>query len=280
MRKAFMLLMLGAHLANAQSWCPPGAQWTYEAGMFLAGFNRMSYTHDTLIAGFNAQVIDRYSAIQYPQPPPDPLFSGPPYISYTPISVITRSEADVVYTLQGGVWDTLYWFGAVPGDRWFPSHINDTTCMPLIVTDTGTIVIDGVPLRRLEVAGYTVIERIGCTWDMFLYCPNWIIDGPMGMRCYRDNEISSGSDCEALVGVDEKTEEERPICAPNPGTDHFTLSLPPGTHAITLVDATGRAVLHQNANGGRAIFDTAGLPSGIYFVRIDHGVQPVRWVKE
>jgi hypothetical protein len=54
---AFPILLL-ASPCFAQSWCPPGATWTYNAGMALAGFNRLSYTHDTIIGDFNAQVID------------------------------------------------------------------------------------------------------------------------------------------------------------------------------------------------------------------------------
>jgi hypothetical protein len=118
--------------------------------MALAGFNRLSYTHDTIIGDFNAQVIDLYSAIQYPQPPPGPTFGGPPYTSYTAVALITRSDSEVVFALSGSVWDTLYWFGAEPGEHWFPAHINDPTCAPVTVEDTGTTVVDGVPLRTIE----------------------------------------------------------------------------------------------------------------------------------
>ncbi len=280
----FVLLALSTISGQAQSWCTPGATWTYNAGMALAGFLRMTYTHDTLIGGYTAQVIDRYSAIQYPQPPPGPTFSGPPYISYTPVELITRSDSEVVFILSGTVWDTLYWFGAVPGEHWFPAHVNDTTCAPITVVDTGTTVVGGVPLHWLRTTDdLTVMERVGSTWDMFMWCPNWLIDGPTGMRCYSDNEISyqltSGA-CEMLMGVNEASAISSLMIYPNPGTDHFSLSLHPGSHTITLFDATGRVVHQQQIINERASVQTTDLPSGIYLVKVDEGRKPLRWVKE
>ena len=280
----FLLLATLTIPGQAQSWCPPGATWTYNAGMALAGFHRMTYTHDTLIGGFNAQIIDQYSAIQFPQPPPGPTFGGPPHISYTPVAVITRSDSDAVFILTGSVWDTLYWFGAIPGDRWFPPHALGSACDPITVADTGTMVIDGVPLRRVETMdGYTLIERIGCTWDMFMYCPNWILDGPTGMRCYSDDEISyqiAPGACEMLVGVNEASATSSLMIYPNPGTDQFSLSLPPGAHTIALFDAAGRVVHQHRIHDEQATIDTAHLPAGIYLVKVDERLKPLRWVKE
>ena len=279
----FVLVALFTLHGQAQSWCPPGATWTYNAGMALAGFQRLTYTHDTLIGDFNAQVIDRYSAIQYPQPPLGQTYTEP-YTSYTPVALITRSDSEVVFLLSGAAWDTLYWFGADPGDHWFPAHVNDTTCAPITVADPGTTVVDGVPLRWLHTLdGLTVMERVGSTWDMFMWCPNWLIDGPTGMRCYSDNEIAyqlaSGA-CEMLVGVNEVATMVDPMIHPNPGSDNFSLSLTPGPHTVTLLDATGRLVLQQRILDEQATIDTSLLPSGIYLVNVDEGMKPVRWVKE
>ncbi len=286
MLKYFILLLVATFTSagQAQSWCAPGATWTYEAGMFLSGFHRMTYTHDTLIGSYDAQIIDRYSAIQYPQPPPGPTFGGPPQISYTPLAVITRSDSEVVFILSGTVWDTLYWFGADPGEQWFPAHINDTTCAPIVVADTGTTVVDGLPLRWIQTMdGTSIMERVGSTWDMFLYCPNWILDGPMGIRCYSDDELSyqlAPGACEMLVGMNEATITSSPVIYPNPGSDHFALSLPSGPHSVTLFDATGRMVHQQNTSDERATIQTAHLPSGIYLVKVDERLKPLRWVKE
>lgn len=284
---SILLLTLVSGTSSAQNWCAPGATWTYEAGMFLAGFIRMSYTHDTLIDGFNAQVIDQYRAVQYPQPPPDPIFGGPPVITYTPVAVITRTENDVVLIRGGSTWDTLYWFGAAPGDRWSQAHVEDTSCAPFVVVDTGTTLFDGIPLRWIGIEDwYRVYERIGSTWDMFMYCPNWIIDGPLGMRCYRDDAIDVGftqTPCEALVGVEENFTDDRMLPFPNPGSEHFALTLGPGTHSIALYDATGRVVHEERTPGARLLIGTSALPAGPYriVVRSDgEAIRSAMWLKQ
>jgi hypothetical protein len=36
----------------------------------------------------------------------------------------------------------------------------------------------------------------------------------------------------------------------------------------------------QRISDEHATIDTAHLPSGVYLVKVDEGVQPLRWVKE
>ncbi|HRD51323.1 MAG TPA: T9SS type A sorting domain-containing protein [Flavobacteriales bacterium] len=55
---------------------------------------------------------------------------------------------------------------------------------------------------------------------------------------------------------------------PNPGTNHFTLSLPPGPHTITLFDATGRMVLQQRTTDARPVINTEALPAGLYRIAV------------
>lgn len=281
------LLTLGAWplLVCAQSWCPPGATWTYEAGQFLAGYHRMTYRADTVIDGITAQVLDRYSAVQYPQPT-EPMFGGPPNITYTPVAVITRLENDVVYTFGTLGWDTLYWFSAMPGEGWTMAHVIDPECTRNIVTDIGSELVDGLPLRWLELeGGYRVYERIGSTFDLFLYCPNLIVDGPIGIRCYSDQEISFPStsvNCVALVGMIDRHRGMALAPYPNPGTDRFTLTLPPTAHTITLVDATGRVVSVQHTMEAQPTIRTNDLPAGAYQITVTDGhggTTHARWVK-
>ncbi|MBP7407392.1 MAG: T9SS type A sorting domain-containing protein [Flavobacteriales bacterium] len=274
-------MLIGSNFSWGQIWCPPGATWTYEAGLILAGFQRMSYTHDTLVGGYTAQVIDRYSAIQYPQAPPGPTYGGPPIISYDPVSVITRSADDVVFTLSGITWDTLYWFGAVPGDHWYPAHAVDTNCEPLLVSDTGTMVVDDVSLRWLNVSGTTVIERIGSTFDLYMYCPNYIIDGPTGMRCYSDDEIAYALNvinCESLVGLNELAGSPGLLIFPNPGIEHFNLNDLEFGELIEVYDVTGKIALKQRSTGPSMRIDASGLSPGAYHIRA--GTSAVRWMKK
>jgi hypothetical protein len=289
MRTALLaLLIFVSTFLNAQSWCPPGATWTYDSEMYTAGFIRMTYTHDTLIGGDIAQVIDRYTATQLPQPPPEPHFSGPPFTSYDPVVMITKLDSGVVYVLSGASWDTLYWFDAVPGDHWWPPSISAPDCDQLVVGDTGTDVLDGVALHwiRFNNTSYKIYERLGWTWSMGVYCPNWIIDGPMPMRCYHDDEIDvnfTQAPCEALVGMDEGASGVVQLIFPNPGTDHFTLQSPPGPNTITMHDALGRSVLVQRTTGGNVEIDASDLPPGTYLVRTitaSGSATHAKWIKQ
>jgi hypothetical protein len=70
---------------------------------------------------------------------------------------------------------------------------------------------------------------------------------------------------------------------PNPGTTHFTLDLPPGTHTFTLFDATGRMVLHQRTADARPVIATEALPAGLYRISVcdeRSEVMGATWVKE
>lgn len=66
---------------------------------------------------------------------------------------------------------------------------------------------------------------------------------------------------------------------PNPGTDHFTITLPPGEHIIRLFDATGREVMLRRENGPRADLEASNLHAGLYTIRVDDDA-PARWVKQ
>ena len=286
MRLATFLFFAVPAFASAQSWCPPEATWTYEAGQFLAGFLRMSYRADTLVDGYQAQVIDRYWAVQYPQST-QPVYGGPPVITYTPVAAVTRFEDDVVYIRGGATWDTLYWFGAQVGEGWTMPHAGSVDCDRFVVSGIGTTVIDGVTLRWLDFENSPrVHERIGSGWDFFMYCPNIIVDGPMGMRCYSDFEISTpgGSvNCQALVGIDEQGASSGMLLFPNPGREQLTLSLHSSPHSITLLDALGCVVATYANLAGTTTIATAQFPSGPYLLRIEaaNGTRTsLRWLKE
>ncbi len=251
--------------------------------MFLAGYHRMSYTHDSIVGGHLAQVIDRLSMVQYPQPSA-PYWSEP-VESHTPVAVITREADEVIYVWSGSdaSWDTLYWFGAAPGDHWYPAHWQDDLeqCGRLLVADTGSTVVDGILLHWLEVNDQLVYERMGPTWDMFLYCPHLIIDGPMGMRCYSDEEMSfnfTQFDCGTLVGV-EAVAAARTSVYPNPGSVELRMDLAPGVHVVVLVDGLGREVLRKEVLGPHVAVGMQHLRPGVYNVLVD-GSRAERWMKQ
>lgn len=246
----------------------------------------MSYRADTVVDGQQAQVIDRYAAIQYPQPT-QPVYGGPPVITYTPVAVITRFADEVVLLWSGTEWDTLYWFGAEVGQGWTMAHADESVCAPNVVTAAGTDLIDGVPHRWLDFANASrVYERIGSLLDSYMHCPKLIFDGPVGIRCYSDAEITYPTavvNCTALAGVDEPAAEASPAIHPNPGNERLTLApLLPGSR-IALLDAAGRILQEQRAVGQLLVIDAGALTVGAYLIRVtapSGGHRILRWMKE
>jgi hypothetical protein len=290
MRKAFMLLMLVAHLANAQSWCPPGAKWTYEYANVLGGYygvQRVEYVSDTLLGGYTAQRLDQTDVVA-------PLGSTN-FTVYPSFSLYTRYDNEVVFIWDNdGAYDTLFWFGAVPGDHWNAAGWPDGSNIMVTVMDTATEVIDGVPLRRLVVEPLpgspvdTVYERIGGL-HLHINAFNWYVtDVPYdGLWCYSDQDIDFAmpgvSDCGFTLSVTHAVKEKDSVPFPNPGSDHFTLSLAPGPHTITLFDATGRMVLQQRTNDARPVISSEALPAGLYRITVRDelgAVMGATWVKE
>ncbi len=294
MVRAVLLLCLSALFtwhACAQSWCPPGATWTYGTDAFgLFGYQQYSYVGDTVIGGLNGQRITGQGAMSY---------FGQSQVDYwtDTLGFVTALDGDVIviwYADQQD-WDTLFWLGASPGDGWLRRNGPYGSCDPrdsIVVIDTSTVIVDGLALRQWEAeqrwTGGTTgtllfTERIGWDWSFEPLPACLIIDGPSGMRCYSDQDISvsfTNFGCESLVGMGELGRQAGVFAFPNPGTYHFTLQLPQGKHVVEVFDASGRRVLTQNVEGENGRVETGPLPVGLYFVRVDASGAMVRWAKE
>ena len=297
MRGTLITLALLPLLAYAQSWCPPGATWHYNyvasQGQYR-GYVRVHHESDTIILGETAQTLVGHWHYTWM---PSLTNGDEPFGRWH-----TRTVGDRVELWTGSGFDTLFRFDAVPGDHWdHPPSSFDDYILTLEVTDTSTVLIDGVALRRQTIQAYigyesaypepmgpaTVItERLGgdfiFLWTSQLVYPDW---APAHIRCYSDFEISYSSvetACDLLLSVQDLPERDL-MLFPNPGTTHFTLSLKPGPHTITLFDATGRVVLEQRTTEERPVIDTDDLPAGLYriAVRDDRGgSMSTSWVKE
>lgn len=291
MRNALLPLTLLPVLASAQSWCPPGAKWTYEYANVLGGYSgvqRVEYVGDSLLGGYMAQRLDQTDVVA-------PVGTTN-YTTYPSFSLFTRYDNEVVFIWDNnGAYDTLFWFGAVPGDHWNAAGWPDGGNIVVTVMDTATEVIDGIPLRRLVVEPIpgspvdTVYERIGgrrLHINAFIW---FVADVPYdGLLCYRDQDIDytapGVSDCGSTLSVQDGGEFAKDLYVfPDPGTTHFTLVLPPGPRSIALFDAAGHVALQQRTTGARPVIDTGALPAGLYHIAIrdDHGgVMRAIWVKE
>lgn len=224
-------------------------------------------------------------------------FSDEQYFSDYSSAVITGLHGDVValWSTTAQAWDTLFWMGAVPGDEFYRPFADEQPCDPadhFLVTDTTSIMVDGMSLRRWWVAPVWngdeygplyFTERLGWASSMIPFPACMVVDGPTGLRCYSDEDIAASFfpyGCTTLVGLDEDVGTEQLALFPNPGSDQFTLSLAAGTHTITLRDATGRMMGQQRTSDEQTVINTSDLPPGIYLVSVDEGSVHLRWVKE
>ena len=210
-------------------------------------------------------------------------------------------------------FDTLYDMAAAPGDSFgFPS-IYTFSCGPLdrcVVLDTGTMVMQGLPLKWLAVEWTyvydptdppwivavpdTIIERIGAV-NSYIYSMDGCFgatDGNEGgpMRCYSDMDISYNAGivdlfsteplCDFLPTSVAQLEAERVLLYPNPGTDQLVVT-GDREQTIELYEACGRTVLQQRLVGPKSVIDVQNLAPGAYVVHIrGPGLeQHARWVK-
>ena len=278
---------------NAQVWCPPGATWYYRDSSTTGstpGFLRLQYTSDVMLDGQLAQ----YISVTITE-----FYNDSAHI-YPGFDFHTYQDGPIVYckTEVGFPWDTLYHFGAVPGDHWDAPHFSwSNECLRITVTDTGTTFINGFALRYMDYTrdslGYAVhrriTERLG---DSEFYFLMEMCTGPFqmirGLRCYSDDAFGSydtgiSPSCDFLTTINDQPGNRRVMLHPNPGCTHFTLDLPPGPHTITLFDATGRLVLQQRTTDARPVIGTEALPAGLFRIAVcdeQGAVMGATWVKE
>lgn len=278
--------------AQAQSWCPPGAIWSYASQISQYPTNRIiRYTGDTIVDGHGSKhllVVDQYIN---PNTQLVDTFGLPAH-------AFTRLNDDVVWLWSEThqAWDTMYWFGAEPGDFWTPPFATPGECElsgtgDLIhVVDTGTVEISGLQLRYwdIDLGWYDgrITERTG--WSVaFAPFPGCWSDVVYSLTCYADEDVSYATTSEPntcfLTTQVLLTDKRNFDLFPNPGTTHFNLNLPPGPHTITLLDATGRMVLEQRTADARPVIGTEHLSAGMYRITVqdDRGdVMGATWVKE
>ncbi len=297
MRSIVAILVLLAGNSEAQLWCPPGAVWNYyyEPLGGEGSYSRYVYEGDTLFQGLLSQRINHQDTVI--------LWPGAPWADTVHVDVDRYTSLQdsilLLWTGNSGTagWDTLLRFDAVVGDRWFPPG-QDSACANgmggmMQVTSTGTFLVDGFQLRSWALttlndvgnptgtySGY--IERLGytCGPEPFPSCVS-VWEVIVMLSCYSDIDMTWGSGaCDISMGVTTTDSLREHDLSPNPGADHFMLTLSPGPHTITLFDATGRVALKEGTSGDRVTIGTAHLPSGIYAVRVDDGLVPGRWVKQ
>ncbi|HMU15250.1 MAG TPA: T9SS type A sorting domain-containing protein [Flavobacteriales bacterium] len=274
----FGVFALNGASSSAQSWCPPGgARWNFNLmGLGMASGQVYQYDADTLIDGIPSQHL---SIVQTTTQlgNNDTLIVGH-------WETFTRHDENVVLMLDqlNAVWDTLYWFGAQPGDTWWQFGATEDG-ERYVVLDTGFIVVEGVQLRALTVQTMcgtdpfgerTLIERVGWAEGALSY--NCSTADNYNFSTYCDTALSypiPGWECDFTTSL----EPSQRIVAleaafPNPASGTLYISLrttDPQKGELRLIDAAGREAMRfaVGAFGEEIVLDVRGQVPGAYVLQ-------------
>lgn len=161
--------------------------------------------------------------------------------------------------------------------------VKDTVCGSLIVSpqdslNTEMTSNDGktMTVKTTSAGNFLTISEV--VWDVFATTVCFKVTWKIKMKVW-----ASYCDTVPLQGnaEDRRLEAAQTLAAiseyrvaPNPFREQLRLQLPENqaeTSVAVLVDARARIVRRAESNGGTIVFDTDGLPAGLYFVRVQSG---------
>ena len=257
-------------VGTAQSWFPNEAEWYYRfipAGIAAEGHVRIAHDRDTTINGVPSHALGVFQTLGSVWPPYE-------YSTQRLTDLIVTEQEGLVllYNGESALFDTLYHMAAIPGDHWgfpdMPDWMDCGTESYYMVVDTGTVVMDAIPLRWLAVdlqyissdlpgleysRPDTIIERIGGLHSYFYpqdEC-NASMDGNIGgpLTCYFDADLTYGPGTPtdlACAYLPNSVREDRSLplrIFPNPTSGIVNVELSYGREPIhlELFDARGRS---------------------------------------
>jgi len=299
------LVVLLAQSLYAQNWAPDGATWRYGFFVYpsLTGYVIFEATGDTMINGRSTRKIDRHRE-EYNTETQQSFTSDLPMIfSHATDNVVW------IYVEETNEFDTLYNLNAMPGDHWAMVPLPDPfVCIAesrVIILDTGTVVMNDIPLRWLAVENHynldpdelvvpdTIVERIGSSGVYML--PQDPCNGfggqaeGGGLLCYADAEIDYISPfiqaCDIGLGIPVNSNSAGVRLFPNPGSDELQISFSATGPANTVLvhDIHGRLVAQQAVQRSSFTLDTSLWNSGQYILSVVGGAGQyfsTRWSKQ
>ncbi len=271
---------------QAQVWAPTSGEWYYDWWTLTqTGYVSMTRSEDTVITGVSCQkLVVMRNIHDYASNSGSHGHIG---------AYFTSVSGSLVSIWNGNAFDTLYWFGSGPGDRWTVPLLD--TPVEVIVADTGTVLLDGTPLKYLTVAygsgqsaGDTIFERFGSRL-LFIDASFTVlrIDGPiLGLRCYRDDQVDYttgiAESCDFITGLKESPSTSSFRAWPSPFKDRLTVD-GAKTGFLELFDCSGRRVLGPTQiQGAPLTLNVEELMPGMYALRIRNGIgtHSIRVLKE
>lgn len=277
---AILLFIFSLQISFAQTWCPAGAKWTYSYNNYgESGYVESNYAQDTIINFINCKRLLITKYVKYYNLPDTIIYHG---------SEITYEQNGVVYIRTGTNYDTLYNFNALIGDHWDMVRFNDSTSK-ITVLDTGTIVINSIPLKFLAVNLHyggnfpfdyqdTIIERIGFKASYYIASDRYYagLDGNVGggLRCYSDDDLNTYKPyytyaCDYIfVGINEIEKEASISVYPNPASGFITINsdnIFGKIKSVELYNSFGQLILVSKQTNN---FNITELPIGVYFIKV------------
>lgn len=293
-----LLLLLALHSASqAQSanlavWCPAGATWVYNYGLFSEFGNlTVQYQRDTVVAGQSAQLLTRVIRSSFWVVFPTVSVPGP---AYSLPKVITRVVGDRVEVHANGQFYTLYDFAALPGSSWLTVPVTPQGPCP-----SGLVQVNVDSVGRQLVAGRSLrwFRAHLTTGPGSTMAGNWsgrIYEqlGNVAQYMQPQSPICRGTDpgymgsissfraagwpsigfnatsATLLATTQARAEAAGFVVYPNPmaGSGLLHVQLPPAVAQgaqLVLLDIMGRQVRQQKAIDG-PLFDVRGLAIGSY----------------
>lgn len=200
-------------------------------------------------------------------------------------TTLIRQTGRQLRILDSGIDQLLYDFDLQVGDTLPTSWNNWGNAVTVIGVDS---ILIGPDVRALYTlangSAIYLIEGVGSSNGLLELIADFFECGYhldcFGLDTVGFYPVVENVPCDINLGISASPQPVQPVAHPNPGTDQFTLTLALCPHAITVLDVTGRPVLQQNMTGASATIGTTTWPPGIYVVRINDGLQPIRWVKQ
>ena len=291
----FTCILIFAQALWGQLWSPPGAVWTSNLqGLAVEGCEHAAYVGDTLYEGRTAQHIAVEDIVM------DHIVN---VLDTNAWDLYTNEVDSIVYAWTDNEgWDTLYWFSAVPGDRWYPAGLqpNGTDyCGMMEVLDTMHVEVNGSSIRQVTCAfldgsgattvdAFTMTELFGTGSMHFLDGGCFVVEAGWSLHTYSDGtfplyDSGAGSNCDNFLGIAVNERSLEVSVSPNPGTD--LLHVETGMNSkvnVSVRDAMGRTVLAASGTGGPIEMNSAGISPGVYVVEVSNaqGRRTVKWMKE
>ena len=280
-----VILFLSTSCAtSAQTpFAPPGATWYYSwTGMTLHGYYLLEEAGDTTIQNIPCKKITHsvYSVD----------FLGNT-ATYNYPNRFVYSDSDRVFLYRENAFDTLFDFSLQVGDHYKLSFGSECDTAVILITETGTMVINGEELRYYQAETGsdlnetwfftgTITERIGGLTQWPFGITSCEIDSDWGneFRCYFDPEFGSFESgvepsCDYLVGINEVTIQSPGFeIFPNPARDILTLKFQ-GRNAVAtaieLLDMQGRTLMKYPvpAHQEQLQLDISQLSGGVYMAK-------------